>query len=78
MPGTYRRSGHRRGSRQQKACGRPNLQEPVANASYSRLLQGNNIPLKRTGRCRKAAFEAPDKIDMLVVTGGQGFNRDRQ
>jgi hypothetical protein len=50
----------------------------VANASYSRLLQGRKYSIEANGASRKAVFEAPDKIDMLVVTGGHGFDRDRQ
>jgi hypothetical protein len=48
----------------------------VANASYFGLLQGRDILLRHTGRCRKVALEASDKIDMLVVTGERHFDGD--
>jgi hypothetical protein len=46
------------------------LLEPVANASYSRLLQGGKYSIEAHGASRKAVFDAPDKIHTLVVTGG--------
>jgi hypothetical protein len=38
----------------------------------------NAATLQLTSEAQVRSFGDPDKIDMLVVTGGHGFNRDRQ
>jgi hypothetical protein len=39
---------------------------------------GKKYSIEARGASRSSAFETPDKIDMLVVTRGDGFDRDRR
>jgi hypothetical protein len=40
-------------------------------------IAGKQYSIEADGASRNAAFRSPDKIDTLVVTGGDGLNRDR-